>query len=299
MSRGTGRGGPEPVTRALNAGLPRGDYDALMEVIVNRRSVRELDYVDIPEADLRKILDAGRWAPSGANTQPWSFVVIRDRQKIERLAETYVTERRQMIADHLDKSPQYFSRTELYTLQVEALPKEVGCVVVVLGDARIVKYYPFMKLVEASPSLRERLRAVREVADPNDLFYSRPLIPRGGLEIWLASLAAAIQNMQLATWSLGYGTIWGTVYPMLETALRDLCRLPEHQEPAAVLPIGKPRDTFKEPRYRRRLDRMIHWDEFDPAKEVSDDDLDEWIVAVRRRRYRLDARVPDLPDDKL
>ena len=283
----------------LNAGLPQGDYDALMEVIVNRRSVRELSYVDIPEADLRKILEAGRWAPSGANTQPWSFLVIRDRRKIERLAETYVTERQQIIRDHLEKSPQYFNRTELYTLQVEALPKEVGCVIIVLGDVRIVKYYPFLKLVETSPRLAERVRAVPGEPDANDLFYSRPFVPRGGLEIWLASLSASIQNLQLATWSLGYGTIWGTVYPLLEEAIRRLCRVPDHQEPMAVLPIGKPLDTFKEPRYRRRLDRMIHWDEFDPAKEVSDDDLDEWMVAVRRRRYRLDARVPDLADDKL
>lgn len=32
----------------------------------------------IPEGDLQKILEAGRWAPSYANSQPWKFVVVRD-----------------------------------------------------------------------------------------------------------------------------------------------------------------------------------------------------------------------------
>jgi nitroreductase len=42
--------------------------------------------VDIPDADLHHILDAGRRAPSGRNTQPIEFIVVRNRETIEKLA---------------------------------------------------------------------------------------------------------------------------------------------------------------------------------------------------------------------
>jgi nitroreductase len=34
-----------------------------------------------------KILDAGRWAPSAGNSQPWSFIVLRDEEVRRRVAE--------------------------------------------------------------------------------------------------------------------------------------------------------------------------------------------------------------------
>ena len=58
----------------------------LFDAIANRASVRDLKPVDVPEAHLERILDAGRRAPSGRNRQPLEFVVIRDRDTIEKLA---------------------------------------------------------------------------------------------------------------------------------------------------------------------------------------------------------------------
>lgn len=58
--------------------------DAL-EAIQRRRSVREYTGEPIPREDLEKIVDAGRLAASGNNRQPWDFVVVTDREMIERL----------------------------------------------------------------------------------------------------------------------------------------------------------------------------------------------------------------------
>ena len=58
--------------------------DAL-EAIKKRRSVRIFTGVPIPRADLEKIVDAGRLAASGSNRQPWDFIVITDREMIDRL----------------------------------------------------------------------------------------------------------------------------------------------------------------------------------------------------------------------
>ncbi len=58
--------------------------DAL-EAIKKRRSVRVFTGVSIPREDLEKIVDAGRLAATGSNRQPWDFIVITDREMIDRL----------------------------------------------------------------------------------------------------------------------------------------------------------------------------------------------------------------------
>jgi len=59
----------------------------LFEAIEKRASVRGLKAVEVPEADLEKILDAGRRAPSGMNLQPFDFIVIRDPDTLQKLAQ--------------------------------------------------------------------------------------------------------------------------------------------------------------------------------------------------------------------
>lgn len=67
----------------------------LMSIIQKRRSVRVYKTGKVSEAQLNIILEAARWAPSGANTQPWEFVVTRDRKKMRRIREIYDNEWRQ------------------------------------------------------------------------------------------------------------------------------------------------------------------------------------------------------------
>ncbi|MEO0978107.1 MAG: nitroreductase family protein [Pseudomonadota bacterium] len=47
------------------------------DLIVNRWSPRSFDCSDMPEAELKTILEAARWAPSAFNIQPWRFVYAR------------------------------------------------------------------------------------------------------------------------------------------------------------------------------------------------------------------------------
>ncbi len=58
--------------------------DAL-EAIRKRRSVRQYTGDPIPREDLEKIVDAGRLAASGGNAQPWDFIVITERETIDKL----------------------------------------------------------------------------------------------------------------------------------------------------------------------------------------------------------------------
>ncbi len=50
----------------------------LIELIKGRRSIRKYKKKEIPEEIILKILEAGQWAPSASNNQPWRFVIIRD-----------------------------------------------------------------------------------------------------------------------------------------------------------------------------------------------------------------------------
>lgn len=62
-----------------------GEMD-LFEAIRRRRSVRRYADTPVDEAVLLRILEAARLAPSWRNGQCWRFVVVRDRQTIQRLA---------------------------------------------------------------------------------------------------------------------------------------------------------------------------------------------------------------------
>lgn len=56
-----------------------------LKVIRNRRSTRAFMPEQIKEEELKEILDAGIYAPSANNKQPWHFTVIQNKELIDRL----------------------------------------------------------------------------------------------------------------------------------------------------------------------------------------------------------------------
>lgn len=54
--------------------------------IASRRDVRRYAPEELPETAVRRILDAGRLAGSAGNRQPWTFVVLASRERVEALA---------------------------------------------------------------------------------------------------------------------------------------------------------------------------------------------------------------------
>jgi nitroreductase len=51
----------------------------VLKAIKNRRTIRRFKSTPIDEEKLRMVLEAGRWAPSFSNLQPWRFIVIKDQ----------------------------------------------------------------------------------------------------------------------------------------------------------------------------------------------------------------------------
>jgi nitroreductase len=59
------------------------------DAIRSRRNVRQFEQRTLSDAELDRILEAGRIAPSSRNWQPWDFVVVTDREQLTRLAEVW------------------------------------------------------------------------------------------------------------------------------------------------------------------------------------------------------------------
>ena len=75
----------------------------LKEVIKKRRSVRAYEDIPDPEEKLLNVMEAARLAPSGGNSQPWKFIVVRDSKRRQQLAhaaaeQTFVAEAPVVIA---------------------------------------------------------------------------------------------------------------------------------------------------------------------------------------------------------
>ncbi len=51
----------------------------ILDIIKSRRSIRKFDAQEVSDEIIQKVLEAGRWAPSGLNNQPWRFALIRDK----------------------------------------------------------------------------------------------------------------------------------------------------------------------------------------------------------------------------
>jgi nitroreductase len=59
------------------------------KVIKNRRSIRKYLAKEVEEEKVMTILEAGRWAPSASNRQPWHFIVVRDEAMRKKLADAH------------------------------------------------------------------------------------------------------------------------------------------------------------------------------------------------------------------
>ena len=173
----------------------------LLEVLHKRRSVRVYKTGKVTDSQLETILEAARWAPSGANTQPWELVVTRDRNKMKRVREIFYSEwKRRKREDPVT----YKGLTKYYV-------GDASVVVLVCGDPRTMQVY----LTTREPGDREKL--------------------------FQASVANAVEHMMLVAASMNFGTVWVSVREEVEPELRELFNVPQPLRLLWVVPIGKGR----------------------------------------------------------
>ena len=60
-----------------------------IQTIFARRSIRKYTVEPVSETDIKTLLEAAMAAPSASNRKPWQFVVVTERQTLDRLAEVH------------------------------------------------------------------------------------------------------------------------------------------------------------------------------------------------------------------
>jgi nitroreductase/ferredoxin len=61
------------------------EWNEIERAVFERRSVRNFKSDQVPESYIRRILEAGRFAPSAGNCQSWKFIVITDRKLLDEI----------------------------------------------------------------------------------------------------------------------------------------------------------------------------------------------------------------------
>lgn len=238
-------------------------YDQLMEIAVNRITTRQFDPdYEMPDEHYEMVLEAARHAPSGANAQPWHFIVIRNPKVKQKIADYFVEEQR-FRASLKMKFP---------TPNYAGLATAPGFIVVV-ADFRYVKAFPML---------------ADDDSDLNKMYIEN------AERILLQSVAASTMSAHLAAAALGYNVWWVTAIGQekAQAAMRPLLKVPDELSILDIMCFGPP---LKEPykRWKKSPEEIIHWDVFDQGNYPSDDELDKWIREKRHKVMYKDAAKID------
>ncbi len=204
----------------------------LFDAIAGRKSIRRFKQTPVPEEVINKILDAGRLAPSANNTQPWKFIVIKDREVLKKMAEA--------VREMVDRMVP-FAESEK---QAQRLAAYKGTYYTFFEHAPIVIAVCMEGYDAGTDLLLARMGYTSE-----DIKRLRPL---PGLQ----SVSAAIQNMLLAIHALGYGSCWMTGPLVAQEAFGTLLGFGKETSIAALLPLGLP-DEEPPARNRKPIDEIV------------------------------------------
>ena len=197
---------------------------SLFEAMHTQRAIRRFTGEPVSEEVIERILEAAVRPPSGRNTQPWRFIVIRDSKTKRKIGDYY---RRACEAAGIGQEP------------IPGLSKKVNDSVTHLafhmGEAPVL------------------ILACYEYLNQHAVGTSTLLTG--------SSIYPAVQNLLLAARALGLGTSLTTVHSMFESDIKDLLGIPPNVQTAALIPLGypSPEERFGGSR-RRPVAEVTHFD---------------------------------------
>jgi nitroreductase len=203
-----------------------GEDVPLLEGIRTCRAIRRLKPDPVPAALIRKVCEAGTFAPSGGNRQPWFFIAVVDPAE------------RAWIADRYRRVFQTYIAPAVTAAAGPAYP-----------DAK-------RKNMQSAIWLAEHLDEV-----PVHLFVAG--WRRRGAEQTQA-LFPAIQNVLLACRAVGLGASLTGIHTAFRDELDPRLGLPPDCPTCALLPIGWPVGRYFRP-VRRSIDTCLFWDRVPPS----------------------------------
>jgi FMN reductase (NADPH) len=229
------------------------EIDKFIELLKSRRSIRAYKPDPIPDEYIQKIIEAARWAPSGGNSQPWEFIVIKKKEVKDRIADLFI------------KSIGSLREAELTREKEMRIPALAG---EMMGPG--FKNAPVLILLCGDPRVNEAFPLV--------------VFQKLGHEVFISNLASAFLCMQLAAKSLGLGSQWvSAAGNFMEDDLKGLLNIPKGIKIYDMMAVGYPAYQLG-PRSPRKIDEMTHYDQYDRTKLRSDQQIKEFIKNLRKER---------------
>jgi nitroreductase len=227
------------------------DYADTLELLKTRRSVRAFAPDPVPDDLIDKIIEAARWAPSGANSQPWEFVIIKAQETKDRLAAIV---RDQMELGHkaeLTRPPELRWPSAARPVSDPAW-KSAPALILVCGDPRVSKSFPLLTYLDR------------------------------GQSHFTSGLASAFLYMTLAATSLGLGSHWASYVGAgyCSAVIKDLLGIPEDYVIYDMLAVGYPA-MEPAPRLVREREAMTHRERYDPAKYRTNEQIRDYLISLR------------------
>ena len=230
------------------------------DVVNNARSIRRLSPDPIPQELLIKLVETGIRGPSAANAQNWHFVIVQDRQMMNRLAEPW---RRgiDFFVDSAARAPARRGedlaqrrRTLRAVMHLAEHFEETPALVCVC-----VERDRFAERLARRPSAV--LAAIRHFGLVGTIKVGFWAKRRSEQELCATAYTAA-ENVLLAARALGLGAVM-TVPMVLAPpgTYEKILGLPAHVLLAAIIPIGYPLGKFG-PVSRPPVESVISWDRY-------------------------------------
>ncbi len=195
-----------------------------LDFFYKRHSVRNFKDQNVPIEDLKTMIEAATYAPSGKNIQNWHFVVVNNKEKIEQMAKI-VEEKNNEIANRTQDEDLKKSFTKY------------------LKYGTFFRNAPVVVLVYAGPYNATGLNILKETGASTDQIHDL-LRPAPGIQ----NIGAAIENLLLAAANMGYGACWMT---STNYAAKELTNFVGFEKEdyflSAIIPIGVPDGEPKSP----------------------------------------------------
>jgi nitroreductase len=224
------------------------DYGSFLELLKKRRSIRRLKPDPIPDDVIDKVIEAARWAPSGANSQPWEFLVVTKKELKEQIIGVTTSDRE--INQRLEETRPPEMR---HAMRPGGNVAESPVFILLLGDQRTEAAYPLSGRVHH------------------------------GWDTFIASLSDALLCMHLAAASLGLGSRWVSAVnrPYLQPIIKKMLGVPEDLVIYDMMVLGYPASQ-PSPRIVRPREEMVHRNSYDISKYRTDEQVNQFIVSLRR-----------------
>ncbi len=188
---------------------------AFLQLMSRRRSVRDFSAQSVPQAVLENAIKAAGTAPSGANMQPWHFVVVQDAAVKKRIRQAAEAEERELYG-HRASDEWLQALTPLGT------------------DAN----KPFLQQAPALIAIFLKKFTLDETGQKHKNYYTAE------------SLGIATGLLITALHTAGLATLTHTPSPM--KFLSEILRRPSYERPYLLLVCGYPADGVLVPDIKRR-----------------------------------------------